>query len=82
MNISTLIPVLAATVIIGLGGFFFYRHGVVNYKAGYNQCIGDGAVLATEAGEVLKDEIRKNYKPDDVDDTLFRYQWMRDETDR
>ncbi len=80
--IITRIYILAATVLIGLGGFFFYRHGVVNYKAGYNQCIGDGAVLATEAAEVLKDEIQKIYKPDAVDDTLFRYQWMRDETDR
>jgi hypothetical protein len=69
-------------VISGLGGFFFYRHGVINYKSGYNQCIGDGAVLATEAAEVLKDEIQKIYKPDAVDKLLHINQWMRDETDR
>ena len=81
MNIPPLIPVLAATVLIGLGGFFFYRHGVVNYKAGYNQCIGDGAILATEAAEVLKNEIRKIYTPDAVDKLLNINNWMRDQND-
>ena len=72
---------LAALVISGLGGFFFYRYGITNYNAGYNKCIGDGAVLATEAAEVLKNEIRKIYTPNDVINKLRINNWLRNEND-
>jgi len=79
MNPSTLIPILAATVLIGLGGFFFYRYGVVKYKEGYLMCQNDGAALATEAAEELKDVIRKVYTPSDVDRLLLLNGWMRED---
>lgn len=82
MNIPPLIPVLAAMVLIGLGGFFFYRYGVTNYNAGYNQCIGDGVALATKASEELKNVIRKAYSPSDVDRMLRLNGWMREDSDR
>ena len=75
------IPLLAALVISGLGGFFFYRHGVARYNQGYIQCQKEGAILATEAGEQLKDVIRKAYKPDDVDRLLRINGWMRPDND-
>ena len=80
--INLRILILASLVISGLGGFFFYRHGVVNYKAGYNQCISDGAVLATEAAEELKDVVRKAYSPSDVINKLHINGWMREDSDR
>lgn len=70
---------LAALVLIGLGGFFFYRYGVAKYEAGYLQCQKEGAALATEAGEQLKNEIQKIYKPGDVDKLLNINGWMREQ---
>lgn len=72
------LPVLTALVISGLGGFFFWQYGQTKYKAGYGQCISDGAVLATKAAEDLKDVIRKAYSHDDVNRLLHINGWMRD----
>jgi hypothetical protein len=80
--ISIRIYILAALVISGLGGFFFYRYGAARYDQGYLQCQSDGAVLATEAGEQLKDVMRKAYSPSDVDRLLQLNDWMRPDNDR
>lgn len=76
------IYILAALVITGLGGFLFYRYGVAKYKEGYGQCMYDGAVLATQAGEALKNELQKIYKPDDVNKLLHINGWMREPKDK
>ncbi len=76
------LPALAALVVTGLGGFFFWQYGYKQYKAGYGQCISDGAVLATKAGEELKDVIRKVYTPDDVINRLHINGWVRSNSDR
>lgn len=76
------IPLLAALVISGLGGFFFWQYGQKQYKAGYGQCMYDGAAIATQAAEELKDVVRKAYKPDDIDRLLRINGWMREDSDR
>lgn len=81
MNTRAPISILAALVISGLGGFFFYEYGSVNYKKGYVQCQRDGAMWATEAGEQLKNVIRKSYTPSDVINRLHIFDELRDEGD-
>ncbi len=76
------LPLLAALVISGLGGFFFWQYGQKQYKAGYGQCMYDGAAIATQAAEELKDVVRKAYKPDDVVNRLRINGWMREDNDR
>lgn len=75
------LPLLAALVISGLGGFFFWQYGQKQYKAGYGQCMYDGAVLATEAAKELNDVVRKAYKPDDVINKLRINDELRAESD-
>ncbi len=77
-----LISITAALVLIGLGGFFWYDHGNREYKRGYSVCLGDGAVLATEAARQLKDEMQKFYTPIAVDRMLLDAGWLRDKNDR
>ena len=76
------IPLIAALVISGLGGYYFWQYGQKQYTAGYGQCLNDGAALATKASEDLKNVIRKAYSPSDVDRMLFTNQWMRTDSDR
>lgn len=76
------LSILSALVISGLGGFFFYRYGVVKYETGYKQCQLDGAAIATQAAEDLKNVIRKAYSPSDVDRLLRLNDWMRPDNDR
>lgn len=73
---------LAALAISGLGGFFFYRYGVSKFEEGYLTCQKEGAALATEAGEQLKNEIRKIYTPSAVDNLLNINDWMREPSDK
>ena len=73
---------LAALVIIGLGGYFFWQYGQKQYHAGYDGCKYDAAVLANQAGENLKNEKQKTYSSNDVRNLLFTNLWMRDESDR
>lgn len=80
--ITLRIYIIAALVIIGLGGFFFYRYGAVKYETGYKQCQLDGAAIATQAAEDLKNVIRKAYSPSDVDRLLYINGWMRPDNDR
>lgn len=81
MKTTTIISILTALTISGLGGFFFYRYGVVKYNQGYIQCQYEGAVLATEAGKQLNETIHKYIKPSDVLDKLHIHNWLRDEGD-
>ena len=81
MKIFTLISLLAALTISGLGGFFFYRYGVAKYDQGYLQCQAEGTVLATEAGKQLNETIHKYIKPTDVVDKLHINNWLRDAGD-
>ena len=72
---------LAALVIIGLGGYLFWQYGQKQYYAGYDKCMYDGAVLATEAAKDLNDVIRKSYKTDDVINKLRINNELRAESD-
>lgn len=76
------VHLFAAVVIFGLGGFFFWQYGQKQYHAGYGKCMYDGAVLATEAGEALKNEMAKQYKHDDVINRMRDAGWLRVESDR
>lgn len=82
MKTATIISILTALTISGLGGFFFYRYGVVKYNQGYIQCQYEGAALATKAAEDLKNVIRKAYSPSDVDRMLDINGWLRPDNDR
>ncbi len=79
--INIRILILTATVIIGLGGFFFYKYGESERKRGFLQCQEIGAALATEAGEQLKNEVKKFYTPSAVDRKLLDANWMRQPDD-
>jgi len=76
------IYLLAALVISGLGGFFFYRYGVVKYDSGYKQCQLEGAILATEAGKQLNETLQKYITPANVTNLMYINKWMRDENDK
>lgn len=74
--------ITSAVVLIGLGGFFWVSHGKAEYKRGYATCIGDGAVLATEAARQLHDVLTTPIQSSDIDRMLDVNGWMRDEADR
>lgn len=76
------LTITAALVIIGLGGFFWKDHGKTEYRRGYTACLGDGAVLATEAARQLKNEMQKFYTPATVDRMLLDAGWLRDKDNR
>jgi hypothetical protein len=76
-----MIITLAALVITGLGGFLIYRYGESERVKGFLQCQEIGAALATEAGEQLKNEVKKFYTPSAVDRKLLDADWLRQPDD-
>lgn len=77
MKTPTLIPIIAAVVLMSLGGFVFVWHGKTEYKRGYLRCQNDGAALATIAAEDLKNELQKNRSCSDNNRVLMVNGWMR-----
>lgn len=81
-RLSFFIVTTSAVVLIALGGFFWVNHGKTEYKRGYATCIGDGAVMATEAARQLHDILTAPIQYSDIDAGLRTNGWLRDETDR
>lgn len=76
------IIIIAAVVLVSLGGFLITKFGKAKYEQGYSRCVIDAKATVEEATEVLKDELRKDLSCDNVDRLLNVNVWVHEDGDR
>lgn len=74
--------IIAAVVLIGLGGFLITKFGKARYEQGYNRCVIDAKAAVAGATEVLKDELQKDRSCSNIDYLLHANVWVYEDGDR
>lgn len=80
MNFQVII--VAAVVLVSLGGFLITKFGKAQYEQGYNRCVIDSDAEKDRATEVLKNELQKNRSCSTVDDLMHVNNWVYEDGDR